>query len=278
MKWAWYQKTAPCSKTSENEAGECSTSYRETKTLLWLFSCRDCQNRETGEKSEFMGTGLPCKHCKQNSGGFLKLATSFLVAVCYRSLSLTQFVKKELCSWPNFPPSVHLLLLVAVSRTWLWNTFVLWPRAAELSPCRGQREGKHGTNVAGGTRFQESLQTPARRRELTNRTLWGATAANLSVLIGSGEVEEENLMLTSTMPPYRSWIQNGFFEWNCSNADTWLIVQTLGKSHSGANIKIWVLMVFLGMGKLMRYGFFFSTVYNEFHLLDILEFSLFICK
>lgn len=29
-----------------------------------------------------------------------------------------------------------------------------------------------------------------------------------------------------------------FFERNCSNADTRLIVKTLGKSHSGANIKV----------------------------------------
>lgn len=69
--------------------------------------------------------------------------------------------------------------------------------------------------------------------------------ANLSGIIGNGEEEEENLHSLDADIHYANLEKFGtkcFFERSCSNADTCLIVQTLGKPHSQANTILWVVI------------------------------------
>lgn len=178
------------------------------------------------------------------------------------------------------------------SRTGLGNTFVLCPRGAERGlspccrssrgwviwlPCPGQQEGKHHKR---GRRQNVSWKPPNSSKE-------EKISKQDSERSSSGKSKRHGRQWRSRGRKLNTYIYYAnlqkfgtkcFFEKSCSNADTWLIVQNLGKSIQGLTWNFGLQFVFLGMGKLMRHGFFFSIAYNEFHLLDILEFTLFICK
>lgn len=161
-----------------------------------------------------MGTGLPCKRWRQNSGAFFTAGyfpprgSALLLPNPHTAweegaLLVTKFF--TISSPPSAGGSEQNLAVehfCFVTRCCWEGTQLRWAHP----PWVGGWETQHKRGR--GKTFHESLQTPARRRKLTNRTVRGATVANLSGIIGSGEVEEENLILTSTMPTYRSLVQN----------------------------------------------------------------------
>lgn len=180
----------------------------------------------------------------------------------------------------------------SVSRAWPWNTFASCPSGAErgLSPCcrqqpwlgelaalpwaaggktpRTWQEAKLVMRAfklrQGGENQQTGHWEESSGKSKCHGWQWRSRGRKLNAYIHYASLQKFGTKC--------------FFERSCSSADTWLIVQNLGKSIQGLTWNFGLQFVFLGMGKLMRHGFFFSIAYNEFHLLDILEFTLFICK